>query len=121
MPLLHHVATRRAALRSMVGGSMLLPALVSRLLAEGGAADPLAPKKPHFTPKAKRVIFLFSTGGVSHLDTFDPKPKLFAADGRRPYSISYARPTRAESSALTAMRRAANAFAWACTNGSFIR
>src|SRR5205814_3132671 len=32
--------------------------------------------------KARRVIFLFSTGGVSHVDTFDPKPKLLAADGK---------------------------------------
>src|SRR5262249_60859418 len=66
-----------------------LPAIVSRLLAEAGRAhpggspdDPLAPKAPHFAPKAKRVIFLFSTGGVSQMDTFDPKPKLFAADGK---------------------------------------
>ncbi|MBL8178437.1 MAG: DUF1501 domain-containing protein, partial [Bryobacterales bacterium] len=32
--------------------------------------------KPHFTPKAKRVIWLFMIGGVSHMDTFDPKPEL---------------------------------------------
>ena len=32
--------------------------------------------KPHFTPKAKSVIWLFMQGGVSHLDTFDPKPAL---------------------------------------------
>jgi hypothetical protein len=68
-------------IRSLAAGSALLPALVSQLLA-GDRADPLAPKKPHFEPKAKRVIFLFSTGGVSHMDTFDPKPKLFAADGK---------------------------------------
>src|SRR5262245_3875082 len=74
--------TRRAALRSLVGGSMLLPGLLSRLLAADEPADPLAPKKPHYEPKAKRVILLFSTGGVSHMDTFDPKPKLFAADGK---------------------------------------
>src|SRR4029079_10850704 len=43
---------------------------------------PLSPKKPHHAPKAKRVIWLFSTGGVSQMDTFDPKPKLFAADGK---------------------------------------
>ena len=74
--------TRRTALRSMVGGSLLLPVIVSLLLAEDGPPDPLAPKKPHFTPKAKRVIWLFSTGGVSQMDTFDPKPKLIAADGK---------------------------------------
>src|SRR5438105_10165007 len=32
--------------------------------------------KPHFTPKAKSVIWLFMNGGVSHLETFDPKPEL---------------------------------------------
>src|SRR5262249_44482179 len=76
-----HHPTRRTVLRSMVGGSLLLPAIVSRLLAEDNA-DPLAPKKPHFPPKANRVILLFSTRAVSKMDTFDPKPKLFAADGK---------------------------------------
>ena len=42
------------------------------------SADPLSPKLPHFAPKAKRVIFLYMTGGVSHVDSFDPKPQLFA-------------------------------------------
>ncbi|MBM3983544.1 MAG: DUF1501 domain-containing protein [Planctomycetes bacterium] len=70
--------TRRTALHSMLGAS-LLPAIAAELSA---SQDPLAPKKPHFAPKAKRVIWLFSTGGVSQMDTFDPKPKLFAADGK---------------------------------------
>ena len=74
---------RREVLRSLVGGSLLLPGILSQLLAEStAAADPLAPKPPHFPAKAKRVIFIFSNGGVSHMDTFDPKPKLFAADGK---------------------------------------
>ncbi len=78
---------RRVAIRSMLGVS-LFPAILSDLLNAAGAtepnrsADPLAPKKPHFEAKAKRVIWLFSTGGVSQMDTFDPKPKLFAADGK---------------------------------------
>ncbi len=38
--------------------------------------SPLAPKGPHFAPKAKRVIHLFMNGGPSHVDTFDPKPSL---------------------------------------------
>jgi Protein of unknown function (DUF1501) len=45
-------------------------------------ASPLAPKKPHFPPKAKRVIFLFMQGGVSHVDSFDYKPRLDKDDGR---------------------------------------
>src|SRR4051812_18649655 len=81
MPAFSHHPTRRAAIRSLIGGSVLLPGLLSRLLAADGG-DPLAPKQPHFVPKAERVIFLFSTGGVSHMDAFDPKPKLFAADGK---------------------------------------
>src|SRR5436853_29516 len=40
------------------------------------AANPFAPHKPHFQPRAKSVISLFMSGGVSHIDTFDPKPAL---------------------------------------------
>ena len=40
------------------------------------AANPMAPRKPHFPPRAKSVISLFMSGGVSHVDTFDPKPAL---------------------------------------------
>jgi hypothetical protein len=41
-----------------------------------GTNNPLAPKAPHFTPRAKRIIFLFMNGGPSQVDTFDPKPAL---------------------------------------------
>lgn len=41
-----------------------------------GATDPLAPRQPHFAPRAKRVIWLFMHGGPSHMDLFDPKPDL---------------------------------------------
>jgi len=44
--------------------------------------NPLAPKKPHFTPRAKNVIFLFMAGGPSQLELFDPKPKLQQLDGQ---------------------------------------
>ncbi|MEZ6044124.1 MAG: DUF1501 domain-containing protein [Planctomycetaceae bacterium] len=44
--------------------------------------DPLEAIIPHFAPKAKRVIFLYMTGGVSHVDSFDPKPDLFANHGK---------------------------------------
>ena len=65
-------------------GAIALTALLrdEGLLAEDGAADPLAPKKPHFEPKAKRVIFLFMSGGPSHVDTFDPKPELTRLHGQ---------------------------------------
>jgi hypothetical protein len=79
-------SSRRGVLRSMIGGSLLLPGIVSQLLAEDAAPsadpDPLAPKPTHFPPKAKRVIFLYMSGGVSHVDSWDPKPKLFADAGK---------------------------------------
>ena len=46
------------------------------------AVNPLAPKPPHFAGKAQRVIFLFMTGGPSHMDTFDPKPALAKYNGQ---------------------------------------
>ena len=48
--------------------------------------NPLAAKKPHFAPTAKRIIFMFMQGGPSHIDTFDYKPELewiAAKDNRR--------------------------------------
>jgi hypothetical protein len=48
----------------------------------GATSGPLDPKPPHFTPKAKRVIFLFLNGGMSQVDTFDPKPALEKWDGQ---------------------------------------
>src|SRR6059058_6608504 len=45
-------------------------------------ANPLAPREPHFAPKAKSVIFLFMYGGPSQVDTFDYKPKLYELDGK---------------------------------------
>ena len=44
------------------------------------AATPI--KSPNFAPRAKRVIFLFMDGGVSHVDTFDPKPELSKRHGQ---------------------------------------
>lgn len=79
--------TRRPFLRSAVMGSMLFPAIVRQLAAEeshgaAGPSDVLGVREPHFTPRVKRVIFLFMTGGVSHVDTFDPKPALFRDHGK---------------------------------------
>src|SRR5947207_15839960 len=63
----------------------------SSLLGETGLAapdthpaDPLAPKKPPFAPKAKRVIFLFMAGAPSHLELFDYKPQLAKWNGKLP-------------------------------------
>jgi hypothetical protein len=77
------------------GGGFAATALAGLLSADGffarkaRAADgiselepPLAPKPPHFTPKAKSVIFLFMYGGPSHIDTFDHKPAMKGMDGK---------------------------------------
>jgi hypothetical protein len=45
-------------------------------------SDPLAPRQPHFAPKAKRVIHLFMAGAPSHLDLFDYKPQLAKLEGK---------------------------------------
>ncbi len=52
--------------------------------ASAAKEDPLAPRKPHFAPKAKNVIFLFMAGGPSHLELFDNKPGLAKWDGKLP-------------------------------------
>ncbi len=64
---------------------MLMPGILSQLLAEEASApvDPLAPRSPHHKPRAKNVIFLFMSGGVSHIDTFDPKPRLTFDHGKQ--------------------------------------
>ena len=75
------VVTRRDLLRQSacgIGGvalSLLLGDLAARVEA-AQAVDPLAPKPPHIPARAKRLIFLFMHGGVSQIDTFDPKPTL---------------------------------------------
>ena len=50
--------------------------------AESAASNPLAAQKPHFEPRAKRVIYLFMDGGPSHVDLFDPKPDLIKYGGQ---------------------------------------
>jgi hypothetical protein len=68
----------------MVAGSVLLPGILDELLLAGEPVPtgPLAPKAPHFPARAKRIIFLYMTGGVSHVDSFDPKPDLNKRDGQ---------------------------------------
>jgi hypothetical protein len=69
-------------------GKMALGMLLDDVL--GGAAkaagavpeNPLAPKQPHFAPKAKRVIHLFMAGAPSQLDLFDYKPELARHEGK---------------------------------------
>src|SRR5881396_2501889 len=70
---------RRALLRQSAAGFGLLGL---RALMAAEPSSPLAPKAPHFAPKARRVIFLFMHGGPSSLDTFDPKPRLLQDNGK---------------------------------------
>src|SRR5262249_26509394 len=82
--------TRRHSLRpcGMGFGALSLAGLLGERLFEhsANAADaafaPLAPKLPHFTGKAKRVIHIFAQGAPSQVDTWDPKPVLTANDGK---------------------------------------
>jgi hypothetical protein len=105
--LRHHwpVTSRREFFTS--AGSGLAGIALANLLAGDGAlaaatakADPLAPKSGHHAPKAKSVIWLFMEGGPSHIDTFDPKPKLAEMHGS-PMPESFGRP-------ITAMGTAGN-------------
>ena len=82
------LTSRRAFLRHAGGGFGML-ALASLLERQGllaspsisSAPNPLSPRSPHFRPRAQRVIFLFMSGGPSHVDLFDPKPDLVRLAG----------------------------------------
>src|SRR5437867_5396318 len=65
-------------------GSLALTALLGEEISQAAdrTENPLAPKQPHFTPRARRVIFLYMCGGPSQLDTFDPKPRLDKENGQ---------------------------------------
>ena len=65
---------------ALAGGGSLYGRL--SLAAELGGGYPLAPRPGHYRAKAKNLIFIFLTGGFSHVDTFDPKPKLAADHGK---------------------------------------
>ncbi|MGE4550908.1 MAG: DUF1501 domain-containing protein, partial [Opitutales bacterium] len=58
------------------------------------AFDPLKPRQPHFQPRAKSVIFLYMDGGVSHVDSFDPKPMLNKHNGQDPRKLMEVQPTQ---------------------------
>ena len=83
--------SRREALRRCAcgfGHTALLAILGQQQLrnsvqaAPNGSTNPLTPRSPHFESKAKNVIFLFLHGGLSHIDSFDPKPKLTELHGK---------------------------------------
>src|SRR5262249_10142829 len=82
--------TRREMLRrsGMGFGALGLAGLLEPANTPGANAsgspsvNPLTPKAPHFAGKAKRFIHIFANGGASHVDTFDPKPKLDEYHGK---------------------------------------
>jgi Protein of unknown function (DUF1501) len=79
------ISRREALQRSAAGfGSLALASLLAEnASAEPTAADnPLSARPPHYAARAKRVIFLFMSGGPSQVDTFDPKPLLTRDDGK---------------------------------------
>jgi Protein of unknown function (DUF1501) len=85
----HLLAVTRRHFFARSGVALGAIALGSLLAEEGYAAteppdlkNPLAPRPPHFAPKARRVIFLFMAGGPSQLELFDYKPKLQELDGQ---------------------------------------
>jgi hypothetical protein len=91
-------SNRRAMLRNTACGFGQVA--LSGLLAQNALAEVPSPQRslssprPHFRPRAKRVIFLFMWGGPSHVDLFDPKPRLNVDDGKpiSPESVASGRP-----------------------------
>lgn len=85
MAMESNLQTRRRLLKtSAIGfGHLALTAMLSgESSASTESANPLAAKQPHFTARAKRIVFLFMKGGPSHVDTFDPKPQLNRDHGK---------------------------------------
>ena len=83
---LHSEFNRRNFLKQTAAGLALgSDALRSQLALAAGVNNghPLAPKQSHFPAKAKNLIVLFMTGGISHVDTFDHKPKLNTDAGKK--------------------------------------
>lgn len=80
------ISRRDMLLRTANGfGALALAALMSDK-AYGApthsASNPMAPRAPHYAPRAKNIIFLYMDGGVSQVDSFDPKPRLRAEHGQ---------------------------------------
>jgi len=76
--------SRRSALQTLSCGfgALALAGITQQQTQAALSANPLAARAPHFKPRAKRIIFLFMSGGVSHVDSFDHKPRLTADDGK---------------------------------------
>lgn len=84
MPDRRSLSRREILQRASLGFGSLAVAgmLADRAQAEAAPTHSLSQQRPHFTPKAKRIVWLFMDGGVSHVDSFDPKPRLNAEHGQ---------------------------------------
>lgn len=72
-------------LATMAAGSLLARDSFAAARVSSSSSDrPLAPRQPHFPPKAKRVIYMFQAGAPSQLELFDPKPELTKRNGQLP-------------------------------------
>jgi hypothetical protein len=74
--------SRRHLLQTAANGFGLLGLAGLLAEAQGAATNPLAVQAAHHPPRAKRIIFLFMGGGPSHVDLFDPKPRLTKDHGK---------------------------------------
>ncbi len=83
------VSRRELLTRCGTGLGMVgLASLLSAAETPVRATNPLAPRAPHFKPRARRIIHLYMNGGPSQVDTFDPKPALQKYQGQRPASTA---------------------------------
>jgi hypothetical protein len=73
---------RRREFLQRTGGGIGMAALAELLAADQNTPKPLAPKPPHFAPKARSVIFLFMAGAPSQFDLFEDKPHLQHLEGQ---------------------------------------
>jgi hypothetical protein len=80
--MLRPISRRELLQNAACGFGYLALAGLAADQAEAGTRNLLAPRVPHFAPRAKRVIFLFMQGGVSQVDSFDYKPRLAQDDGK---------------------------------------
>ena len=121
------IQSRRKFFQECAGGIGMIA--LSQLLEREGlgappaaapATNPLAPKKPHFAPKAKNVIFMFMEGGPSQIDLFDPKPELQKWQGKplpaemtKNLRLAFTKPDAAVLASPASCCSLAAAFRWA--------
>jgi len=118
----HWPVTSRREFFTRAGSGLAGIALASLLRADIEdpiRRDPLAPKKPHHQPKAKSIIWLFMEGGPSHVDLFDPKPKLLDLAGQ-PMPASFGRPITAMGTSNNTLMPSKRAFKQYGQNGIWV-